>query len=79
MNNSNLKDTLSTICGVVLAICTTLLATLSTMPTWLKTTCGILIAISGAVIGVLTGKAPNGTTKTEVQVKNQNIQSTGVQ
>lgn len=69
--NSNLKDKISTICGIILAICTALLTTnISgvTLPTWLSATAGILIAISGGLIGYFTGKTPSGITKTPNQV-----------
>jgi hypothetical protein len=71
----NLKDTLSTICGIIFAICTALVTTgVSgvTLPTWLITASGILIAVSGAILGWLTGKNPNATAKTDTQVTNAN-------
>jgi hypothetical protein len=71
---NNLKDKLSNICGIILAICTALVTTTASgisLPTWLITACGILIAISGAIIGVLTGKAPDGSTKTPRQITEQ--------
>ena len=73
---TNLKDTLSTICGIIFAICTALV-TLGVsggvvLPTWVTTASGILIAVSGAILGWLTGKNPNATAKTARQVDNQN-------
>jgi len=67
----NWKDTLSTICGILIALCTALL-TLATIPTWLQTACGITIAVAGALIGWITGKNPNLSTKTDTQVTNAN-------
>ena len=69
--STNLKDTLSTICGIIIAICTALL-TLTTIPGWLQTACGIAIALAGAIIGWITGKNPNLSTKTDTQVTNAN-------
>jgi len=58
----NLKDTATTICGFVFAISTTLLVVPS-LPGWVTTALGLAMAVSGAIIGVLTGKNPNGSTK----------------
>ena len=62
----NLKDTLSTICGIVSATCITILALPSQgveIPSMLKTISTIGLAVSALVIGILQGKNPNGTTK----------------
>ena len=70
-STSNLKDTLTTICGIVLAISGGLVtAHISglVLPAWLVTASGVLATVSGAIIGWLTGKAPNATTKTPDQV-----------
>jgi len=75
MNSSNLKDTLSTIAGVLFAVCTgivTASASGVTLPSGLVAAAGTLAAISGAVIGFLTGKAPNATSKTPEQVADGN-------
>ena len=58
----NLKDTVSTICGLLFAISTSLLVVPS-LPGWVTTALGIIMAVSGAIIGVMTGKNPNGSTK----------------
>jgi hypothetical protein len=71
MNTSNLKDKLSTICGIIFALCTALITTGVSgvaLPTWLTAGAGIVAAICGAIIGVLTGKAPNASTKSDSQV-----------
>lgn len=75
----NLKDKVSTICGVIFAVCTSIVATAASgvivLPTWLTATAGTLIAVSGGIIGILTGKNPNGSTKTTEQVVTQNTQA----
>jgi hypothetical protein len=58
----NLKDTLSTVCGITFAISTALL-TVPGAPKWLSIAAGFGLALSGAIIGILTGKNPNGSTK----------------
>ena len=71
------KDTATTICGFIFAISTSLLVVPS-IPSWATTALGLAMALSGAIIGVLTGKNPNGSTKvidpaTGQQDVNQNI------
>lgn len=71
MNASNIKDTISTIAGIIFALASGLLTAAAsgvTLPVWLVTAAGIAVALSGALIGFLTGKAPAGTKKTEDQV-----------
>lgn len=58
----NFKDTATTICGFVFAVSTALLVVPS-LPAWATTALGLVMALSGAIIGVLTGKNPNGSTK----------------
>ena len=68
----NYKDTISTICGIVFAICSSLIIAINsglTLPSWIVGTCGALIAVSGAMIGIMTGKTPNLTSKSESQVE----------
>lgn len=60
---TNLKDTLSTICGIVFAVCVALLA-VPGLPVIVTQIATGGVAVSGAIIGILTGKNPNGTTKT---------------
>lgn len=74
MNISNIKDTLTTICGLVVAVGGSLLA-LDGIPTNVKAIVGIAVAVSVGVIGWLTGKAPDATTKTTSQLKDQNVQA----
>jgi hypothetical protein len=63
MTNLNIKDTISTICGVVFAICVALMA-VPNLPVIVTQIAAGGMAVSGAIIGILTGKNPNGTTKT---------------
>lgn len=73
--NSNLKDKITNICGIVFAICTFLVSsTLGglTLPTWVTTAAGLLAAISGGIIGYFTGKKPDGSVKSDSQVTESN-------
>lgn len=72
---SNLKDTLSTVCGILLAISGGLLASGVVLPNWLKTVAGVTVVVSGAIIGYLTGKAPNATMKAPEVVADQNTEN----
>ena len=63
----NLKDKITNVAGVVVAICTVLLTAGQNglvLPSWANSTLGGLIAVSVALIGYFTGKNPNGTTPT---------------
>jgi len=62
MNSLNLKDTISTICGVIFAICVALMA-VPGLPVIVTQIAAGGMAVSGAVIGIMTGKNPNGSTK----------------
>ena len=77
--NSNLKDTLSTICAAVTAFCGGLGIVLAgagvTMPVWLLITLGVIVLAANVISQVVIGKNPNLTTKTEAQVENLNAQS----
>lgn len=72
----NFKDTATTILGIIFAICTALVTLSVSMPTifptWVNTACGVLIAISGALLGYLTGKNPDGSKKTPEQAEQIN-------
>lgn len=74
----NLKDTLTTIAGVMIAIAGVILA-LSTngiiLPTWVTTGGVVLATVGAAIIAYLGGKNPDGSTKSKLQVENQNKQS----
>ena len=72
---SNIKDKLSTFCGVLVAIAGGVLVAQTAglvLPTWLVATCGSVVAIGTAIIGYLTGKTPAAAKKTEDQVIEQN-------
>lgn len=67
----DLKSTLSTICGVVSVIASSILM----LPqqgietsTWLKSVAGGALAISIGIIGYLTGKNPDASAKTPAQL-----------
>jgi hypothetical protein len=68
MNTSNLKDTLTTIFAIV-GVLGGVALTIPILPSWIG---GALVAASVGVIGVLSGKTPNGSTKTPLQVAAQN-------
>ena len=69
---SNLKDKLSTICGLLGAVAGAILLSGVELPAWLKTVCGATSAVCLAIIGYLTGKTPAAKPKTEEQVIDQN-------
>ena len=70
----NLKDTLSTICAIAIAIGSVLsgvnVAVLH-WPGWVTGLGAVMFALGTAVIGVLTGKNPDGSTKTQEQINAQ--------
>lgn len=75
MNTSNLKDRLTTIAGLILALSGTELLIEQNgivVPSSISITCKALGIISGSVIAFLTGKNPDGSTKTPEQVAAQN-------
>jgi hypothetical protein len=71
---SNLKDTVSSICGFLFALggAGVGLSTQIPLPKGVVVASYSAMAVSGAVVGFLTGKAPNGSTKTDAQVQAQN-------
>ena len=72
---SNLKDKLSTICGLLAAVCGAILVAGQsgvTIPGWLNAVCGATSAVCLAIIGYLTGKTPAAKPKTINQVIDQN-------
>ncbi len=69
---SNIKDKLSTICGLLGAISGAILLSGVELPAWLKTVCGVTSGVCLAIIGYLTGKTPAAKAKTSDQVVNQN-------
>ena len=72
---NNLKDILSTICGVIIAICgagSGLIWLLGvTLPTWVSILAIALAGVAVIVLGLLQGKNPDGSTKTPEQINNQ--------
>ncbi len=72
---SNIKDKLSTICGILGAISGGILIAAQgglSLPGWLIATAGTISAVCLAIIGYLTGKTPAAAKKTEDQVIDQN-------
>jgi hypothetical protein len=63
----NLKDRITTIAGIVGAICTGLLA-VPGMPEVIQTVAGALLAISIAIIGYFNGKTADGKVKSLEQL-----------
>lgn len=73
---SNLKDTLTTWCGVIFVLTSSIVGAKASgveMPSWLVAPSAGLMAVSGGIIGFLTGKAPNATKKTDSQVEAGNV------
>lgn len=71
MNQKNIKDKLSDICGVLLVIsgCVLSVATAGVMiPVQIVTVATVAASVSGGVIAYLTGKNPDGTKKTQEQI-----------
>lgn len=68
---SNLKDTLTTICGLLFVVCGAVLGvrTEVVMPNWIISICIITMAICGAVSMYLSGKNADGSTKTTSQIE----------
>ncbi len=76
---SNLKDKLSTICGIIAAIAGGVLVAGQSgvvLPAWATAIAGSLVAVCTAVIGYLTGKTPAAKAKTTDQVVEQNLPPT---
>lgn len=73
---SNVKDILSTIFGIAGAVAGAVITVNQSgipLPAWLVTTSMVTAAVSLAVIGWLTGKAPDGKAKTPEQVAQQTL------
>jgi len=67
----NYKDTISTICGIIIAFGGTILALPTqgiTIPTWMTTVATVLVAIAGTVMGILIGKNADMSKKTTNQL-----------
>jgi amino acid transporter len=75
----NIKDTLTTVCAWVTVIGGAVLgaqiAGQISLPVSILGTLGTLVAIAAGVTQFLTGKNPNGSTKSVEQVSQQNIQA----
>lgn len=73
---SNIKDLLTTICGWVTVIGGAVLAGVASgqiiLPATVTTIIGSLVGIAVAVTQFLTGKNPDGSTKSTSQVTQQN-------
>ena len=62
----NVKDKLTNICGIVLLVCGSVLATATAgvaLPVAVVTYATVGATVSGSIIAYLTGKNPNGTSK----------------
>lgn len=70
----DLKNKLSTIFGVLAAICGAMVTASQTglvLPEWVIAVSTAVGALSVAVIGILTGKNPDLSAKTSLQIENQ--------
>ena len=67
----NIKDTISTICGLIVAICGSLLAAsfAASFPQWLQITLGVLVAVATAVLGFFQGRNADGSKKSDNQAE----------
>lgn len=74
----NIKDTLTTICGIMIAASGTILTVDKTVPGFVPEKISTIGAVMGvvalSVLGYLTGKNPDGSTKSVAQVEAQNSQ-----
>lgn len=66
---NNLKDTVTTICGILFAVCGAVIGiqTQVSLPAWLITAAVVIGAVCAAVTMYLTGKNPDGSKKTPDQ------------
>lgn len=72
MNTSNLKDTVTTISGLVGTVAGAVLASGLPLSPTVKSILGLIVAISVGLIGYFTGKTPSGANKTNNQLGEQN-------
>jgi len=75
---SNIKDTLTSIAGACLLLSGAVLGASQygiVLPSVVLGIAGSVATISGGVIAYLTGKNPDGSTKSPDQVANQNTQA----
>ncbi len=71
---SNIKDTLTTICSVVIIVGGAILSmgvAGVTLPAWLTAGATAVVAIATALTSALTGKNADGTTKSAAQLVKQ--------
>jgi VIT1/CCC1 family predicted Fe2+/Mn2+ transporter len=71
----NIKDTLTTVAAVMAALAGAIFgigAQGVILPAWLNTAAIVLGGLSVAIIGFLSGKLPNGTSKTPEQIEKAN-------
>lgn len=71
---TDLKSKISTICGIILAACGVVLAMPMQgviIPAQITSVVTIIAAIAGGIIGILTGKNPDLSTKTDAQIQKQ--------
>jgi len=74
MKTTNVKDIVTTICGVLILISGSLVAAESqgvVLPTWASSSAKIAGVVAGSVLAYFTGKNPDGTTKTSEQINAQ--------
>ena len=68
----NLKDTITNICGIIIAIGGSILALVTVgtlvLPTVVNTVLVVLVTVATALIGYFTGKQPDGAIKTTAQI-----------
>ncbi len=70
----NLKDKISTVCGIVLLISGCILSVTTAgvaLPVVVVTSATLGASISGGLLAYLTGKNPDGSTKTVEQIEAQ--------
>ncbi len=70
----DIKSKISTVCGVIILVCGVVLALPLqglVIPTGVTSIATIVLSICGGIIGVLTGKNPDGSSKTAEQVQKQ--------
>ena len=72
----NIKDILTTICGLIFAICMALVPMMESgtivLSIQFKTAIYLSMGISGGIIGYFTGKKPSGAKKSKIIVQKLN-------
>lgn len=75
MKKGNLKDKVSTVCGILLVVSGALLSVVTAgvaLPAVVVTGATLTASLSGGILAYLTGKNPNGSKKTVTQVEDAN-------